>query len=85
VLVLSRSAVLEYLRTATVAPITSTKHGVPSEVSLGVEHGLKHDSVVNLDHIATVDQSDLRQFVGQIDEGRMNSICGAIAVALGCR
>jgi mRNA interferase MazF len=85
VLVLSRSAALEHLRTAVVAPITSTIHGVPSEVLVGVADGLKGDSAVNLDHLYTVPQDELRQYLGHLDHERMSEVCRAVNVALGCR
>lgn len=84
VLVLSRQKALDLLRTATVAPITSAIRGLPSEIRLGVEHGLKGESVANLDHIITVPQAELQRFVGHLDEKRMREVCAAINVALGC-
>ena len=54
VLVLARQEVIGLLRTVTVAPITSTIHGAPSEVIIGIDEGLKRDSAVNLDHVQTV-------------------------------
>ncbi len=84
VLVLSRPSVIPLLRTVIVAPITSTIHGVPSEVTVGIEHGLKRTSAVNLDHVQTVDRSRLERYVGHLDEAMMASICRALAVATGC-
>ncbi len=85
VVVLSRDAALRFLSTAVVAPITSTIRGLPSEVPVGVADGLKSESAVNLDHIYTVPKDDLRQWVGQLSPDRMEEICHAISVALGCR
>lgn len=85
VVVLSRSSALRHLRTAIVAPITTVIRGIASEVQVGVEHGLKAESVINLDHVYTVPQEDLRQWVGQLDERRMLEVCNAVEVALGCR
>ena len=61
VLVLSRQQVIGLLHTVMVAPITSTIHGAPSEVVIGIEEGLRHDSAVNLDHVQTVEQARLRR------------------------
>ena len=85
VLVLSRPAALASLRTAIVAPITSTIHQIASEVPLGVADGLKVESAANFDHLFTVAQSELRQYVGHIGEERMVEACRAAQVALGCR
>ncbi len=84
VLVLSRQHALLHLRTAIVAPITTTVRELPSEVPVGIAEGLKHESVVNLDHLYTVLQTDLKAFVGVLDHGKMKSICSGLAISLGC-
>jgi len=84
VLILSRQEVIPLLHTVMVAPITSTRRGAPSEVLLGVEEGLKHDSAVNLDHVQTVERARLISFVGSIGAARMRNVCRALAVAVGC-
>jgi len=84
VVVISRQSVIPLLRTVMVAPVTSATHGVPSEVRIGIEHGLKHDSAVNLDHVQTVDKARLKTFVGHIDNDRMNEVCQALSAATGC-
>ena len=84
VLVLTRQLVIDLLHTVMVAPITSTIRGAPSEVILGIDDGLKHDSAVNLDHVQTVEKSRLRRRVGQIRPVKMQEVCRALAVATGC-
>ena len=84
VVVLTRQSVLPLLRTAMVAPITSTIRGVPGEVIVGVGEGLKHDSAINLDHVQTVDQRLLHGYVGSVGEATMQEICRALALATGC-
>jgi mRNA interferase MazF len=85
VLVISRQSVIPLLRTVMVAPITSAIHGVPSEVLVGTEHGLKHESAANLDHVQTVDRSRLSGFIGHLNDEVMDEVCRALAVATGCR
>ena len=84
VVVLTRAEALPLLRTAMVAPVTSTIRGLPSEVILGAEEGLKGESAVNLDHVQTVDQRGLRQYVGTLSEAKMREVCCALAAAAGC-
>lgn len=84
VLILSRQSVIGLLRTVIVAPVTSTLRGLPSEVPVGIEEGLKHVSGVNLDHVQTVEQRDLRHFVGSLSPEKMEDVCRALAVATGC-
>ena len=84
VVILSRQSVIPLLRTVLVAPITSTIHGVPSEVIVDVEHGLKHPSAVNLDHVQTVDRARLKRYVGHLNDEMMKRVCEALAIATGC-
>jgi mRNA interferase MazF len=84
VLVLTRTSALAYLSRATVAPITSTIRGVPSEVPLGPDDGMKKLCAVNLHNVITVQQESLGRVVAQLDERRMQEVCAALAFALGC-
>jgi mRNA interferase MazF len=84
VLILSRTEVIDLLDTVMVAPITSTIHGAPSEVVVGVDEGLKADSAINLDHIQTIDKSKLKRFIGTVGAQKMKAVCRAMAVATGC-
>ncbi len=84
VLVLSRQALVEVLPTVTVAAITRTLRGSPTEVELGIDEGLKEKSCANLVNIFTVPKATLRQFVGTVSPAKMHAICRATAVALGC-
>ena len=84
VVILTRDAVLPLIRTAMVAPITFKIRGLPSEVIVGDEEGLKDESAVNLDHVQTVDQRGLRQRIGMLSEAKMQEVCRALAVAAGC-
>lgn len=85
VVVLTRQEVIELLDTVMVAPVTSTIRGAPSEVPVGVDEGLKHDSAVNLDHVQTVETARLRRRIGQLGKEKMDAVCRALAIATGCR
>lgn len=84
VLVLTRQEVIPLLSTVMVAPITSTLRGAPSEVPVGVEEGLKHESAVNLDHVQTVPKARLKQFIGTLGRHKMGQVCRTLAIAAGC-
>ena len=84
VVVLTRESVLPLLRTAMVAPVTSTIRGLPSEVLVGVAEGLKRDSAVNLDWVQTVEQRRLKHYLGSLNDSKMAQVCRALAVATGC-
>jgi mRNA interferase MazF len=84
VLVLTRSSALGYLSRVTVAPLTSTIRGVPSEVVLGGEEGMKQPCAVNLHNVVTVSLDVLGRRVARLDSHRMREVCQALAFALGC-
>jgi mRNA interferase MazF len=84
VLVLTRSSAIGYLSRVTVAPITSTIRGVPSEVALGPDDGMKKPCAVNLHNVMTVSQANLGRRVAELSPSRMRQVCAALAFALGC-
>ena len=81
---LTRASAIPYLSTVTVAPITSTIRGVPSEVALNEEDGMKSPCAVNLHHAVTVAQDRLGRRVAQLSSVRMSEICVALRFSLGC-
>jgi len=83
-LVLTRDSAIRYLSTVTVAPVTSTIRGVPSEVVLNEEDGMKSPCAVNLHNAVTVSQQRLGKRVAQLSAGRMSEVCAALRFCLGC-
>lgn len=84
VLILTIPRALGYLNKATVAPITTTIRGVPSEVILDEQDGMKGPCAVNLHNLATVSQANLGQRIARLSEERMGKVCQAISFSLGC-
>lgn len=84
VLVLSRPSLIGLLHTVTVAAVSSTLRGSPTEVAVGPEDGLKTSSCVNLCNVYTVKQADLRTFVATLSDEKMRRVCRALAIACGC-
>ena len=84
VLVLTRGSAIAYLSRVTVAPITSTIRGVPSEVVVGPDDGVKQPCAVNLHNVQTVAKDDIGRRVAQLGDGRMREVCRALGFALGC-
>ena len=82
-LVLTRNSAIAYLSTVTVAPVTSTIRGVPSEVVLNEEDGMKSPCAVNLHNAVTVSQQRLGRRVAQLSSARMNEVCAALRSSVG--
>jgi mRNA interferase MazF len=83
-LVLTRSSAISYLSTVTVAPLTSTIRGVPSEVVLNEEDGMKSWCAVNLRSGVIISQQRIGRRVAQLSAERMNEVCAALWFSLGC-
>jgi len=84
VVVLTRENAIHYLSTVTIAPITSTIRGIPSEVVLSEADGMKVPCAVNLHNVVTVPQTSLGRRVASLRATRMREICAALGFALGC-
>lgn len=67
------------------APVTSTVRGLATEVALGKDAGLAHDSVANFDNTFLLRRGRLVRRLGRADAGTMEDACRALAVAAGCR
>jgi mRNA interferase MazF len=84
VVVLTRDPMGRYLSAVIVAPVTSTIRGVSTEVPVGTEDGIRHDSVANLDNVQLVARDRLRRRVGRAQPATMSAICVALSIAVDC-
>ena len=84
VVVLTRDSAIAYLSTVTVAPVTSTMRGVPSEVALDEDDGMKGPCAVNLHNAVTVSQGRLGRRVARLSDDRLSEVCAALRFSLGC-
>ena len=84
VLVLTRSAAIPVLKRVTVASISRTVRGIPTEVNLDEDDGMPARCAVSLDNINDVWQAMLTKRVTTLGPGRMAQVCVALAIAVGC-
>jgi len=82
VLVLTRDSILEYLGEVTVAPVTSTVRGIPSEVLLSAADGMPRECAINCDHIQTVAKAKVGAAITTMSAGRMAEVTRAIRFVL---
>lgn len=80
-LVLTRAAARGAMTKVTIAPITSTRKGLSSEVSVGPENGLDHDCVVALDNVLTVPTANLGRTVGYLTAAQESRLARAVVLA----
>lgn len=82
-LILTRDSILEYLGETTIAPITSTVRGIPSEVPLNESDGMRGDCAINLDHLQTVSRGKIGSLITALSAHRMTQVRRALLFALG--
>jgi mRNA interferase MazF len=83
VVIITRDSAIEYLRTVTVAEVTSTSSNAPTSVTVQPSPQLRLDdeSYVRCDNIATIDQGDLGRLRGSVSPQEMFDIETALAIA----
>ena len=82
-LIITRQAVISHLNKVTVAEITSTGKGYPTEVAIGQKANLPKESYAQLDNIQTVSKDRCVKYVGALDQVTMKTIGRKLVLALG--
>jgi len=83
-LVLTRNAALRTIEKVTVAPLTRTQRGIPTEVTIGRADGMPVESVVTFDNLTTVRRGYLTARLGRLASGRWHEVCTALRAAIDC-
>ena len=65
------------------APIYSAYDGLSTQVSVGVDEGLKHQSSVHCDELVSLRKYALTDFVGRLSPARTGELDSALGIALG--
>lgn len=81
--VVSRQVLVDS-RFATVicAPVYSSRHGLATQVPVGAEVGLKHDSSIHCDELVSLPKSMLTAYMGTLPASDLEAVDRALAVAL---
>lgn len=86
VLLVTRTAAIGVRTAVTVAPITRTIRGIPSEVPLGRRHGLQTRSVAGCDSLQTIPKDVLgARAIGALSGDELLALDRALRFALGIR
>ena len=65
------------------APVYTAFHGLESQVPVGVEDGLKHESAIHCDELVSLPKSVLTDFVGTLSAEKILALNRALVVATG--
>lgn len=81
--VVARQAVIDSrFSSVTCAPVYSVYHGLSSQVAVGIDEGLKHDSAIHCDELVSLPKAALTDYVGSLSRSKLSEINRALAVAL---
>ena len=81
-MILTRDRAIPVLANVTVAAITATIRGLPTEVPVGPAQGLARQSVVNCDNLFTIPKSALGRRRGELDPESLARLRAALLIAL---
>jgi mRNA interferase MazF len=81
--VLSRHALLQSRHSSVVcAPVYSQHDGLSTQVLVGIEEGLKHDSSIHCDDLVSLPKSGLTHYLGRLDPRKTDEVNRALRIAL---
>jgi mRNA interferase MazF len=81
--VVSRQVLIDSrFSTVVCAPVYSTCDGLSTQVAVGVDEGLRHDSCIHCDELVSLPKSILTNFVGSLSPEKMKKLDRALCVAL---
>ena len=81
--IVSRQTVIDSaFSTVTCAPVYTMRHGLSTQVPIGTEEGLEHDSAIHCDELVSLPKSALTDFVGALSGPKLSALRSALAIAL---
>lgn len=84
--IVSRQVLIDSRFTTVIcAPIYSSYDGLSTQVKVGIEEGLKHESSIYCDELISIHKSSLKHFVGSLSPEKMWQLDEALRVALDLR
>jgi mRNA interferase MazF len=82
-LVVSRQLLIDSrFSTVICAPVYSRRDGLPTQVDVGVDEGLKHDSAICCDELVSLPKSKLTDYIGALSAAKMQAVNVALRTAL---
>lgn len=82
--VVSREAAIQSrLSTVICAPVYSSFHDLRSQVLVGIDEGLKHDSSIHCDELLSLPKSSLTDFIGALGRTKIQELNYALLDAVG--
>jgi mRNA interferase MazF len=81
--IVSRQVLLESkYSTVTCVPVYSVHNGLSTQVEIGINEGLKHDSSIHCDELISIPKSMLTDFIGLLSDEKIIELNRALKIAL---
>ena len=81
--VVSRQALIDSrFSTVICAPVYSAHHGLSTQVVVGIDEGLKHESSIHCDELVSLPKSALTHYVGSLPSEKVEELNQALKIAL---
>jgi mRNA interferase MazF len=81
--VVSRQVLIDSrFSTVICAPVYSVHNGLSTQVLVGIDEGLKHDSSIHCDELVSIPKSALTNFVGKLSPQKLEALNRALCIAL---
>jgi mRNA interferase MazF len=81
--VVSRQALIDSrFSTVVCAPVYTRRYGLATQVEVGLEEGLKHESSIHCDALVSLPKSALTKYVASLAPARLRALDQALRVAL---
>jgi mRNA interferase MazF len=82
-LVVSRQLLVDsQFSTVICAPVYSKYDGFPTQVEIGADEGLKHDSAIYCDELVSIHKSMLTDYIGFLSDAKIQLVNAALRIAL---
>lgn len=64
------------------APVYTTYEGLSTQVAVGIDEGLKHDSGIHCDELISLPKSMLTNYIGKLSPQKLHLLEKALKIAL---
>jgi mRNA interferase MazF len=82
-IVVSRQLLVDsQFSTVICAPVYSKYDGFPTQIEIGIDEGLKHDSAVYCDELVSLPKTMLTDYIGALSDAKMELVNAALRIAL---
>jgi mRNA interferase MazF len=81
--IVSRQALIDSsYSTVVCAPVLNHGEGISTQVAIGADEGMKHDSWIVCDNLRSLAKADLTQFLGSLSVAKLSELDRALSIAL---